>query len=63
MKAHAFIPSGIARVQSRAAVVGHIAVVFVRQDSKRVGDFINRPPLVYQLLRHRILFKRDLGLR
>lgn len=30
---------------------------------ERVGDFINRPPLVYHLLRNRILFKSDLGLR
>ena len=28
-----------------------------------VGDFINRPPMVYQLLRNRIFFKSDLGLR
>jgi hypothetical protein len=30
---------------------------------KRAGDFINRPPMVYHLLRNRILFKSDLGLR
>ena len=31
--------------------------------NKRVGDFINRPPMVYQLLRNRIFFQSDLGLR
>jgi hypothetical protein len=29
----------------------------------QVGDFINRPPMVFQLLRNRILLKSDLSLR
>ena len=29
----------------------------------RVGDFTNRPPMVYQLLRNHILLESDLGLR